>query len=231
MNKIIHINKLTIDSTRSVTDMCQLGVKHKTDKSPLVSHLAKILEPPLAYGHAYTAVYDLLFSSIRYKDIKIGEIGIKENASIRCFRDYFPKAEIHGFEYDEGLITAAEAEKLPNVYYHWIDAHRKETITNAMEKSGGEFDILIDDSSHTQLAQLNCIETLHNYLKPGGVLVIEDICPEVKEGNFDYIEEKFTRLIQPVKHHYSNMLFVDTKHIFQYSGTYQNDKLLILFKR
>ena len=31
------INKLIIDSTQSITDLCMLGAKYRTDKSPLSS--------------------------------------------------------------------------------------------------------------------------------------------------------------------------------------------------
>jgi hypothetical protein len=37
------INKLIIDSTYSITELCRLGAEHRTDKSPLSSPLAKIV--------------------------------------------------------------------------------------------------------------------------------------------------------------------------------------------
>ena len=62
------INKLIIDSSDSITDLCKLGVKYPTDKSPYVVHDG--------HRHPYMAVYDMLFMSLRYKPIKFAEGGI-----------------------------------------------------------------------------------------------------------------------------------------------------------
>jgi SAM-dependent methyltransferase len=223
------INKLVIDSTQSITDLCMLGAKYRTDKSPISSPLAKIVENPIEYAHAYTSIYDFLFSPVRYKKIKFGEIGVQYNHSIKCFREYFPEAEIHGFDHMTPFLEEAKKQKLHNTHYHWLDSLYKDTIINAMEEAGGEFDIIIEDSSHQFDSQINFIELLHPYLKPGGILVIEDLYPDVQEG-IDYAEEKFTQAIKPFRHHYSNIMFIEPKHQFQYSGLHQCDKLLILYK-
>lgn len=226
MNKI---NKLIIDSTESITDLCLLGAKHRTDKSPLSSPLAKIVENPIEYAHAYTSIYDFLFSGLRYKDIKFGEIGVQYNHSIRCFREYFPNAEICGFDHMTPFLENARKENMPDVSYYWLDAFDKKSIVDAMEISGGEFDVIIEDSSHQFDTQINFIETLHPYLKPGGMLIIEDLYPIVENG-IDYIDEKFNEAIEPYKQFYSNIMFIEPKHKFQYSGLHQCDKLLILYK-
>lgn len=223
------INKLVIDSTQSITELCMLGAKYRTDKSPLSSPLAKIIENPIEYAHAYTPIYDFLFSNVRHQKIKFGEIGVQYNHSINCFREYFTQAEIHGFDHMEPFLQLAREQKLDNTYYHWLDAIYKDTIVDAMEKSGGNFDIIIEDSCHRFDTQINFIELLHPYLKPGGILVIEDIYPDVHEG-IDYIDEKFAEAIEPYKHHYSNIMFIEPKHQFQYSGLHQCDKLLVLYK-
>ena len=56
------INKLIIDSSNSITDLCKLGVKNPTDKSAYVKDDL--------HRHAYMAIYDLLFMNLRYKNIK-----------------------------------------------------------------------------------------------------------------------------------------------------------------
>jgi SAM-dependent methyltransferase len=223
------INKLIIDSTQSITDLCILGAKFRTDKSPLSSPLAKIVENPIEYAHAYTSIYDFLFSNVRHKKIKFGEIGVQYNRSINVFRQYFTQAEIHGFDHMEPFLQAAREQKLDNTYYHWLDAFHKDTIVKAMEESGGEFDIIIEDSSHHFDTQVNFVELVHPYLKPGGILIIEDIYPDVREG-VDYAEKKFAKAIEPFKQYYSNIMFIEPKHQFQYSGLHQCDKLLVLYK-
>ncbi len=78
------INRLIIDSTESITDLCLLGSKYRTDKSPLSSPLAKFVDNPIEYGHAYTAIYDFLFHGLRHKKIKFAEIGVQYTGLHNC---------------------------------------------------------------------------------------------------------------------------------------------------
>ena len=110
---MLPINKLTIETTESITELCHIMASHRTDKSPLVSPLLSrddknshgalsivdnIVDKPCEYAHGYTGVYNFLFQSLRHKNIKFGEIGVHYNHSIRGWREWFSKAEIHGFE-------------------------------------------------------------------------------------------------------------------------------------
>jgi len=36
--------------------------------------------------------------------------------------------------------------------------------------------------------------------------------------------------IEPYKHYYSNITFVEPKHKYQFSGDWKNDKLIVLYK-
>ena len=223
------INKIIIDSTESISDLCLLGAKYSTDKSPYSGPLAKYLPTPLEHAHAYTAVYDMLFSNFRHKDIRFAEVGVHYNRSIRCFREYFTKTKIFGFDHMTSFLESAKKENLKDVEYYWLDAFNKELIIKAMKESGGEFDVIIEDSCHAFETQINFIETLHPFLKPGGILIIEDIYPDIENG-YDKCDDNFAKAIEPFKQYYSNIFFIETKHKLQYSGLHQNDKLLILIK-
>ena len=74
------INRLVVDSSDSMSDLCRLGIDHPTDKSPYNTTL---------HRHPYTPVYDFLFAAIRYDPIVFGEIGIERNQSMVCWRSYF----------------------------------------------------------------------------------------------------------------------------------------------
>jgi len=223
------INKLIIDSTESVTDLCLLGAKYRTDKSPLSSPIANYVHNPIEYGHAYTGIYDFLFSRLRNKKFRLAEIGVQYGQSMRCFREYFKEADIFGFDHVKEFLDSMENENLPNTKYFWLDAYFKDTIIDAMDRSGGEFDVVIEDSCHKFDTQINFIEVMHKYIKPGGIMIIEDIYPVVHKGK-DYVDEKFAEAIEPFKQYYSNILFIEPRHKYQYSGLHQCDKLLVLYK-
>ena len=105
----MEINSISIDSTNSITDLCFLGTKHPTDKSPYNTN--KDL-----HKHAYTSIYNLLFSNIRYEDIYLGEIGILDNHSMMCWREFFPNANLFGYEWFDSRLEKAVRDGIDCTY-------------------------------------------------------------------------------------------------------------------
>ena len=82
------INKINIETTNSITELCLIMARNGTDKSPLVSPLLSrndknshgalsiidnIVDKPCEYAHGYTGIYNFLFQPFRHKEIKFGE--------------------------------------------------------------------------------------------------------------------------------------------------------------
>jgi len=210
------INRLVIDSTNSVTDLCALGIAYGTDKSPynIVQNLHK---------HPYTAVYDLLFSNIRYKEINFAEIGILDNASMNCWRMYFPNSNLFGYEFDEQRIENAKAQNLSNTKYYRMDVKSEPSIEKSFSIPGKKYDVLIEDSTHVFEDQIRVIKIAYKYIKPGGIIVVEDIF-----RNED--EKKYEQSISHLSKYFSSATFIVTEHEKKFSPGWNNDKLLILFR-
>jgi trans-aconitate methyltransferase len=207
------INSISIDSTNSVTDLCLLGVKYPTDKSPYNT------EGNL-HKHAYTSIYNLLFSNIRYKDIKLGELGILDNNSMLSWREFFPNAKLYGFEwFDERLDKAVN----DNIDCKYIKMNVKDinSISEGLSISGSNFDILIDDSTHQFEDQIKFINEAYKHLNPGGILIIEDIFINANE-------EDYFKAIS--LEHFSSATFIYANHNLKNSAGWNNDKLLVLHK-
>ena len=160
------INRLTIDSSYSKTDLCELGKLYNTDKSPYTTGM---------HRHPYTAIYDFLFSTYRYKHINFGEMGIEANASMKCWRAYFPNATLYGYDHSYDKLNRASLESLQNTQYFHMDCNNPDSINFGMSICQDKFDILVDDASHEIAHQISVIKTAIDYLKPGGILVVEDI--------------------------------------------------------
>lgn len=207
------INRLIIDSTGSMTDLCRLGVKYPTDKSPYVNHDG--------HRHPYMAVYDLLFMHLRYQSIKFAEGGIAENMSMKCWREYFPYAELYGFEYDSNYLKKALSDNLKNTNYFFMDVNSDQSIIDCLDKTGGGFDVIIDDMIHDVNQNSKFASHAYRYLKPGGYLIVEDIFRHVSE---DLFYEKFKNILP----YFSSATFVITEHQNRYSPGWNNDKLLVL---
>ena len=110
----MHINSILIDSTNSITELCLLGVKYPTDKSPYNTD-------GNLHKHAYTSIYNLLFSNIRYNNLRIGELGILENHSMLSWREFFPNAKLYGFEWFDSRLDKAIRDSIPNCSYFKMD--------------------------------------------------------------------------------------------------------------
>ena len=210
------INTLRIETTDMATNLCVLGKKYSTDKSPF--NITR-------HRHPYTSIYDLLFSNLRNENLNFAEIGILDNASIRMFREYFSKASIYGFEFNEDLIKKAKRNKLKKVYYHKINVKNKDNIYKAFKKVNKKFKIIIDDSTHEFNDQINVIEKTINFLAPGGYLIIEDIFHAPKNLEINYMNS-----IKKYSRHFEKIFFIECNHINKYSPLWNNDKLLVLKK-
>ena len=208
----MRIEKLVVDSTESVTDLCRLGVKHPTDKSPYN-------ESDSLHKHPYTAVYNLLFSYMRYNPIVLGEIGILDNMSMLCWREYFPNATLYGYEYSEMRLQKALSDKLSNTVYSKMDVKDVESIQEGLQST--MFDIIIEDSTHEFNDQIRFANIAYKHIKPGGFLIIEDIFREESE-------QRYVEALRETSKYYSSMTFIVTEHKNKHSPGWNNDKLLVL---
>jgi hypothetical protein len=85
------------------------------------------------------------------------------------------------------------------------------------------YDIIIEDTTHQFEDQIKAIENVYNYLKPGGILIIEDIFKHYNEN--DYIDR-----LKPILHHFQDYFFVSLDHVNRNSTGWNNDKLFVLVK-
>jgi SAM-dependent methyltransferase len=214
---VAKFNQLVIDSTNAKTALCDLGIRFPTDKSPYN------IGSSSGHRHPYTAVYDLLFASLRYKDINFGEIGIEYNQSMICWRNYFTEAKLWGWEFYTEKITAALKDGLLNTTYLPMNVNYEQSIIDGFENAGVQFDILIDDSTHKFEDQIRVAKIAHRFVKPGGFFVIEDIFRNRPED--DYARE-----LADITQYYDSITFVNAEHVNKYSPDWDNDKLLVMVR-
>lgn len=211
------MNKLIIDSTNSRTELCDLGVKYPTDKSPY--NVGSSSE----HRHPYTAFYDLIFASLRHKEINFGEIGIEYNKSMICWRNYFTKAKLWGWEYYAGKIEQALKDNLHDTEYLYMDVTKEQSIIDGFNSAKILFDVIIDDSTHQFDNQISIARNVHPYLKPGGYFIIEDIFRK-------HPEEHYYNELEPWLKYYDTVTFIDAEHDNKWSADWNNDKLLVMVR-
>ena len=221
-NKPGKINRIKFDSNYCTTDMCVIGGRMQTDKSPLNAYAPGVIN----YRHAYTPIYDLLFAPYRNKEINLAEIGIYKGAGIRTFREYFSKAHLYGFEFDEEYLNITRSMKLENTDINFIDVRTEQGIRQALEKAGVFFDIIIDDSTHEVDDQVRILECGTPFLKEGGIFVIEDIYDDHRAH-----ERVFEEALHELGDQYCFSSFIYPKNRKTETGDWNNEKLLVLIKK
>lgn len=212
------LGKIIFDSSLEETDLCKLGKKFNTNKSGINLD-----------GHrsGYTGLYNLVFNHLINKKCSVAEIGIEKNASTKMWRSYFSKASIDCFEVDKQKIKLANKDKLKNVKYHYIDVNDKKLITSQFKKAKKKYDIIIDDSTHLFSHQINIILSTYKFLKPGGILVIEDIY-KYRKG---YEETRYQEKLKHIFKFFSYITFIETPHINNFTASWKNEKILLLIKK
>lgn len=124
-----------------------LGELHGTDK---------------ATHHMYCDFYE----SVLPKEIgALLEIGVKDGASLKMWRDYYAGAFIVG-------LDVKHMTSIPGCFIAQVDANSDNARRGL---SGYDFDIIVDDGSHKCTDQRRSFEIYWPMLQPGGFYIIEDV--------------------------------------------------------
>lgn len=202
------------------TELCEMGRKYDTDKSSIRDNITST-----RHCHPYTIFYDGLFKDKKDEPLNIGEIGILEGSSLLMWREYFKNSTIYGFEYNLDLIHQFKQKyNQDRINLSSIDVTNEEYIKSTFNETNIMYDVIIDDSTHQFNDQIKIIENVHSYLKPGGILIIEDIFKSYNEQDY------FNRL-EPILHEFETYYFVELDHVNKMSEGWDNDKLLIFVKK
>lgn len=126
----------------------QLGLKYQTDK---------------ATYHNYLDFYESHLGFLTNTAKRILEIGVKDGASIRMWRDWFPEnVIIEGWDINESPY-------IPNTKLKIVDQTNKEQIYSNIS---GIYDLVLDDGLHSQISIELSFAVLFPFCK---FYVIEDL--------------------------------------------------------
>lgn len=181
--------------------------------------------------HNYTTVYSALFAKLRNYPIRIFELGLGTNnpklassmgelgrpgASLRAWRDLFPRALVCGADIDREILF--ESDRIRTFYCDQLDAGAIRELWAQPEMAEGA-DIMIDDGLHTFAANLSFLRSSLNRLRLGGFYVVEDIHEETIPQWSEYLETAtqdewrnyevaFARLPNKFNHYDNNLLIL-----------------------
>jgi len=214
------IQRITIDSSDAMTELCFLGKSTGADKSPY--NICR-------HRHPYTAVYNMLFASLKNKPIEFAEIGVAAGCSAILWDMYFTSEHmrLHYFDRDASFLEHGRQMTGGRTNYSLMDVSVDGEVVRALRQSFGEgtvqYDVILDDSSHEHEHQIRIIKEAFPLLKPGGLLIIEDIFRSTPE-------EEYERELLDILPQCSAAYFVMCEHKDRWSPGWDNDKLLVLVK-
>jgi hypothetical protein len=214
------MTSLKINYGKNCSELCMIGRKYDTDKSSQRMHITND-----RHSHPYTLFYEGLFKHKKNELLNVAELGILEGGSLLMWKEYFSKALIYGFEYDINLINHFKRNfDNERVTLEYLDVQRKESIVKAFSDLNILYDIIIEDTTHQFEDQIRVIEAVYPFLKPGGILIIEDIFKS-------YNEQQYINRLEPIlKEHFQDYYFLELDHVNRNSTGWDNDKLFILVK-
>jgi len=210
---------LKINYKNNSSLLCEIGKKYDTDKSSQRNNVSNS-----RHCHPYTLFYDGLFKNKKNEKLRIAEIGILDGASILMWKEYFENAEIYGFEYDQNFINNFKNNyNNDRITLIDIDVRSEESIKRSFGELNLQYDIIIEDTTHQFEDQVRFIENTYQYLKPGGILIIENI--------FKHYDEKiYINRLSHILPHFQNYYFIELDHNNRNSTGWNNDKLFVLIK-
>jgi demethylmacrocin O-methyltransferase len=132
--------------------------------------------------HNYLRDYDKLFYPYRDRKINVFEVGFYHGGSCKLWEDYFYKAKIKFADIDPDCVFDSVSGRAT------LDIIDSMTLTPKYFKNFPP-DIAIDDSFHSLESQIHFIKTVYPALRPGGLLIIEDVISlEMFKPAFDELD-------------------------------------------
>lgn len=149
---------------RPMTPLCALARKHQTDKGGRHYFAGDTC-------HEYTPVYYDLLQSRQHDVHNVLEIGVNYGCSLRMWRDFFPLAQIIGFDSNAEALYQEE-----RIRCYAADQNNGASLDAALrEASCFEFGLIVDDGSHETDHQIFSMRHLLPFLTHHGIYVIEDL--------------------------------------------------------
>lgn len=126
-------------------------------------------------GHRYGDTYGEWFRRFRYRPIRMLEVGVGGYAaafggrSLLAWRAYFPMARIFACDLQSKTQLSGWGVQV-------LQADQSNANDLVRVATGhGPFDIIIDDGSHINAHQILTFNVLFQYLRDGGIYVVEDV--------------------------------------------------------
>lgn len=133
--------------------------------------------------HTYDRVYGPVLNRFKNKSGTLLEIGVRFGGSSVLWRNLLPRFNLELVDSQTSNFYEGYKDLLANTSLIEADAYTTETVEYYRNLHPEGYDIIIEDGPHTLETQIYAVQNYSRLLKPGGVLVVEDI------GDIEHIDE------------------------------------------
>lgn len=122
--------------------------------------------------HEYAPGYEKFLAPLRtQRPCRILEVGVLHGASIKAWLEYFEHPEICCID-----IRPQSRQAVPEgVRFFCGNSADRTFLERVLEKTGGDFDLIVDDGGHRMHEQQIALRVLWPAVRKGGVYVVEDL--------------------------------------------------------
>eukprot|EP00959_Pyramimonas_sp_CCMP1952_P457497 9475032-Pyramimonas_sp.AAC.1 len=155
--------------------------------------------------------------------VKLFEIGLgctsyqtTKGASAQLWRKLFPRGELWFAEFDAACVTRLKGKGvIDDINVVVGDQGKVADLESWVTKTGGSFDVIIDDGSHRSRDILTSFNVLwYKALKPGGLYFIEDL--HVGRGPAQWYNPNTTGdhlVFSDVLQDWQEQMLIDTRYV------------------
>jgi len=118
--------------------------------------------------HNYLPFYEQFLAPLRARQITLMEIGVEHGYSLFMWRDYFPHAQIVGFDNVPRIHSSQRLEMFTG------DQNNSDDLQRVVDLHG-PFDVIVEDCCHHPPSQKFTYDFLLPHVKPGGFYILEDL--------------------------------------------------------
>lgn len=208
-----------VDYKARTTELCALGAKYDSAKSPLRQR-GNASRP----CHPFTVFYHGFFKQHRDKPLSIAEVGLRDGADLLMWREYFPNASLQGFDKDPAMLARFRAaHENKGMFVSSIAWADDAAAIQAFVGVGKTYDMIIVNASNDVGDHVRLVKGAQAWLRPGGMLVVEDILKKQSE-------QAYLSKLAPVMDQFQGAFFVTMDHVHRNPGRVDDDKVLVLIK-
>ena len=129
-------------------------------------------------AHGYSKIYEKYFEKIRGDNLNVLEIGSFYGNAAGAFFYYFKNSKIFSGDIFPDLFRY-KSSRLKNFY---INSSSENSIDEILIKNNDNFNIIIEDASHTLKDQIISLFLLFRKVSPNGIFVCEELdFPETRQ--------------------------------------------------